>query len=270
MKYLYPVVILILYFLVMGCTSSIDKKNDVVYQSSLSLEENIATQAVVFQNDSTYPFLDQLSKTRSVILVGECGHVDSVTFVVKNKMQQYLLDKGFHSIAYEAVPFLSSYVFSNPKYNTFTDRWRVEFPSDLVIQFFNDRRAENINRIWGIDVYAGSFDIECAKAILSEYFEEYMFVMDWEKLNDYYKRNCVLGHDIPVSEQTEMMRMIDRISNYTHYVIHKKTAMNDLKVVLQWIRNVNANYSVGKYFSNPYFRYGVDLKNTPPLFILSS
>jgi hypothetical protein len=254
----------------MGCTSPVDKKNDVVYQSFLSLEENIAAQATVLQNDSTYPFLDHLAKTRSVILVGEAEHGDSVTSVVKSRMQRYLLDKGFHSIAYEAVPFLTGYVFSNPKYNTFTDRWRVESPSDEIIQFFNARRTENINRIWGIDVYAGDFDIKCAKAILSEYFEEYMFFMDWEKLNNYYISKCVLGHDIPVSEQTEMMRMIDRISNYAHYVIHKKTATNDLKAVLQWIRNVNTNYSVVEHFSNPYFRYGVDLKNTPPLFTLSS
>jgi hypothetical protein len=50
-----------------------------------------------------------------------------------------------------------------------------------------------------------------------------------------------------------MMRMIDAISNYALYQIHKKGKTNDLSAIMQWIRNVNTNWSSIKVFEDRKF-----------------
>jgi hypothetical protein len=242
-----------------SCTFA-EKKNNPVWNGNLSVEENIASQAIALQNDTAFLFLDELAKTRSVIILGEAGHGDFTTIQVKRKMEAYLLEKGFNSLAYEGYPFLSSYLISNSEYSSFTKNWGYEFEENSTgdKEIFRDMRKllqKNI-KTWGIDVYGGRYDIDAVQIILDKYLKEEPFSMEWEKLKDYYYRKFIHpvfiqpNSAISVGEQVEMMRMIDSIVNYVHYLMHKKGKTNELSALLQWVRNVNANYSFAGLFEN--------------------
>ena len=48
---------------------------------------------------------------------------------------------------------------------------------------------------------------------------------------------------LSINEQYELMKMIDDISNHTRYLMHLHGGNSDLKVIMQWIRNLNTNFS---------------------------
>jgi hypothetical protein len=109
-------------------------------------------------------------------------------------------------------------------------------------------------------------DIDAIKIILNEYMEDMPFQMDWDRLKDIYYRKFIkdkFKYHIPIAveEQVEMMRMIDSIVNYTQYCIEKKGMTNDLTAILQWNRNVNANYSYATLFEQD-IEYYQDIEKT--------
>ncbi|GHV23917.1 hypothetical protein FACS1894174_10120 [Bacteroidia bacterium] len=57
---------------------------------------------------------------------------------------------------------------------------------------------------------------------------------------------CPAG-EISIDEQYDLMRMIDSISNYTRYLISLNGATIELKLILQWIRNLNTAFSYVDY-----------------------
>jgi erythromycin esterase len=80
--------------------------------------------------------------------------------------------------------------------------------------------------------------------------------MDWDKLRDLYFRKFVAvpchgcpepDYKLSVDEQYELMRMIDAISNYTQYIMFSKGTTMNLKVIMQWIRNLNTAFSFVEY-----------------------
>ena len=236
------------------------EEQDQHWDNKLSAEENIASHALAFQSDSVFPFLDELAKTRSVIILGEAGHGDATTMGVKRNMISYLSTKGIKAVAFEGYPFLSCYIFSNKEYSSFTKEWQPESgtKSTWAQEMFHEIRyfLDNNIKVIGIDVYAGFYDIDAAQIILNKYQKEDPFQMDWKKLKDYYYRKFIYPvyvnqiSTISVSEQVELMQMINSISNYTHYLIHKKGKTTDFGALLQWIRNINANFSFIKLFED--------------------
>lgn len=231
------------------------KEINISWQDSLSIEDNIAKNAVILQGSNDLYFLDKIAKDRSVIMLGEAGHGDSISTNVKIQILSYLFDKGFRSVAFEGYPFLSCYVLSNKKFNSMTKDWTYDMKGQEVfqgIQYFSNKNL----KVWGIDVYGGFYDVDAAKIILNKYIEKYNFLIDWNKLKNYYNRKFIniekldSNHFPSVSEQVELGRMIDSISNFTRYLIYKEGKNNDLSAILQWIRNVNTNYSVNKLFED--------------------
>ena len=62
------------------------KEINISWQDSLSIEDNIAKNAVILQGSNDLYFLDKIAKDRSVIMLGEAGHGDSISTNVKIQM----------------------------------------------------------------------------------------------------------------------------------------------------------------------------------------
>ncbi|MDR0733677.1 MAG: hypothetical protein LBF08_06430, partial [Dysgonamonadaceae bacterium] len=223
-----------------------------VWDSNLSVEENVAAQALAFDNDSTFPFLDDIMKNRSVLFLGEAGHNDTTTTQIKVNMISYLNDKDVHSVLFEITPFISSYVFSCPEYDNFTKEWKIQdiFPMWFGHQPFQsllERIGNHKIKAYGIDCCGGYYDIEAVKLILNKYLDEHLFFLDWNKLQKYYIESVYSQRKIPEKEQFEMMQMIDSISIYTQYLINKTGKNMDLESLIQWQRNINTMFSYNLY-----------------------
>lgn len=223
----------------------------------LTVEQNVANYATPFKTNKEFPFLDELAKSKSVIMLGECGHIDLTTSETIIHMIQYLKGKGFTTLAKESIPFLTSYLLSNFSYIEVTKKWSLHNIARYDWAAKNETRLfemikNNELKLWGIDVTFGVYDIAAALAILTKHSMDIEpLVLDWNLLNSRYSDFFVslpTARPFTVAEQYELMRMIDSISNYTQYIISEKGKNNDLLAVLQWIRNLNSGFSrVGKF-----------------------
>lgn len=117
LRQLYVFSLLIFIFASCNISKNSEEKN-VKWDANLTVEENAANQVVAFQSDSLFPFLDDLAKTRSVIMLGESGHEDATTQEIKKDMVLYLAKKGGYSVAFEGYPFLTCYLLSNKEYSS--------------------------------------------------------------------------------------------------------------------------------------------------------
>ena len=256
MNWLKPILFIVCVF----CGScSFPNQTFLPWENELSMEQNVAKNAIALASDEEFFFLDNIIRGRSVILLGEEGHSDYMTSIIRLKMIKYLQDKGFNSIAFEGHSFLRSYISSNPKYKELTEKWKTSpFLSSTEVlihntqiyqSFLEEIRKQNI-RIWGIDCYSDYYDIRAVKTILSDYSDQETLSIDWDRLNNLYIRKFVPYWGIPdvqgklsVTEQYELMRIIDTISNHTQYLMFSKGAALELKVIMQWIRNLNTLFS---------------------------
>ena len=254
---------LLLPLILSTCTpQSKTSKAFLLWEEHLSVEQNIAKNAIPMESNEDFSFLDDIVRNRSVLILGEEGHSDYMTSIVKLKMIDYLKNKGFKSIAFEGYSILLSYIFSNPKYSELTKNWNPSpflGSTDVLINDTDSYKSfialmkEGRIKVWGFDCYSSFIDIEAVKAILDENANGELLSVDWPKLKDLYFRKF-LRHYLPyyptinpskltVTEQYGLMRMIDSISNHTQYLIHLNGSNKDLKVVLQWIRNLNTTFS---------------------------
>jgi hypothetical protein len=220
----------------------------------LTVEQNIVKNALAFQTNDTFPFLDEIAETKSVIILGEETHQDISTSETKVNMINYLKKKGYHSVALEMVPFLTSYVFSNPEYKDITKNWNVKFIfpplwfwQESCKPLFDMIINQDI-RLWGMDIHLGVYDIESAKAILAKYADKEDIDLDWWTLTNLYLRKFVyIGNPnnkaTSVSEQFKLMRMIDKLADYVQYLIYKQGSTDDLKAIMQWIQILNTAFS---------------------------
>ena len=243
--------LIILNLSVLACR--FDKEKQIVeWDNNLTIEQNIARNTISFQSNEDFSFLNEISKQRSAIILGESTHYDPSSSEIKIKMIDYLKNKGHYSLAMESTPFLTSYIFSNPEYKEITKEWKVEdFAPYLWLQqdackplfeMINNRKI----KLWGIDVDLGIYDIVSAKAIIQRYAR--ISDIAWEKLDDLYLRKFVrYGYSnikpLSVGEQYELMCIIDSLSDHTQYLISKNIDSNDLYVLLQWIRVLNTSFS---------------------------
>ena len=152
---------LILISLILGACSSPNKTFS-PWDNHLSTEQNIAKNAIALESNEDFSFLDKIIRNRSVLILGEEGHYDYSTSEVKMKMINYLQSKGFHSIALEGAPFLTAYVFSNPKYAGLTQKWEMKSMwglPDLRHKIYSLAFASLPN-----ETDRGNFEVEIAKA----------------------------------------------------------------------------------------------------------
>jgi erythromycin esterase len=236
--------------LVSSCCGN-NPKSVVPWNNDLTVEQNIAKNAVGFQTNDEFPFLDKIAKTRQVIILGEAAHFELTTSEIKVKMIDYLKNKGYKALALERTPFLSAYVFSNPEYAEITKEWKTE---NLIPYFWLKQETfkplfDKINKreieLWGMDIDLGFYDISSAQAILKRYTNRELLDVDWERLTDLYLRKFVVyDHEpLPFKEQHELMSMINELSNQTQYAIYRNENATDLKALIQWFRILNAAYS---------------------------
>jgi len=240
-----------------SCSSS--NKPIVPWNDDLSTEQNIAKNAIALETNDDFSFLDNIVSSRSIFICGEEGHSDFMTSETKIKMINYLQSKGFNSVAFEGSTFITSYVFFNPKYAGLTENWDSKMilsfssimPDDKAYHSFVEAIREHKIRFWGIDCYSGYYDIDAVKAILDEYSNLGFLPISWNKLKELYHRKFIPNLSylhknqtkLSITEQYELMRMIDTISNYTQYIMFSKGTTMDLKVIMQWIRNLNTSFS---------------------------
>lgn len=63
-------------------------------------------------------------------------------------------------------------------------------------------------------------------------------------MEDLYKRKFYNSERVTISEQYELMRIIDSIANHTQYLIKINGGDKiDLLAIIQWVRNVNTQFS---------------------------
>lgn len=268
LRQLYVFSLLIFTFASCNISKNSEEKN-VKWDANLTVEENIANQVVAFQSDSLFPFLDDLAKTRSVIMLGESGHEDATTQEIKKDMVLYLAKKGGYSVAFEGYPFLTCYLLSNKEYSSLTKDWGIDAgPYKWTSLMYSGMRGylnQNIN-VFGIDVYAGFYDIKAVYLMLDKYFKEYPVQIEWEKLERYYYLKFIAEptkNSVPslsISAQLELVDMINIISNYTLYIIDKEGKSIDLEAILQWVRIVNTNFSCNKIYET-----NIDISNNPTI-----
>jgi hypothetical protein len=229
------------------------------WDKNLTIEQNIATQAVAFATHNEFSFLDEIAKTRQVIIIGEETHYDLSTSNVKMGMINKLKTKGFNSIALEGVSFLTSYVFANPEYKEFAKYVRIEYIWGMpdrhrACQPLLDMINNYEIKLWGIDTYLDNYDIFAAEIILNKYSgkEQTLFDIDWHRLKILWKHFIYRRDTAPLSndEMVELMHIIDCISNETQHLIDQKGRLMDLKAVMQWIRNINTYFSYRTYVSD--------------------
>ena len=234
-----------------ACTSPHEEVSP--WDETLSVEQNIAKNAIALENNEDFSFLDDIVRNRSVIILGEEGHADYSTFELKLKMINYLQNRGFRSVACEGLSFITSYVFSNPKYADLTKDWTISpfvwwgskdlLSDSQLFQSFLETMKERKIRIWGIDYYPTNYDMIAVKKILDEYSNNTLWIY-WLRLVElYFQKYAGLPERLSVTEQYDLMRMIDRISNYTQYMMHSKGASMELEAIMQWIRNLNMAFS---------------------------
>jgi len=169
------IIFYLLFFLIIAITSRNNQKTGKIseWDDKFSVEQNIAKNAVPFQTNDEFPFLDEIAKTKSVIILGEQNHFEYVTSETKIKMLLYLKKKGIKTIALEGVSFLTGYIFSNPEYVEVTKNWKIEdfwvYTGDKkhldLMEMINNREFE----ILGIDIRPNIYDIFSAQAILDKY-----------------------------------------------------------------------------------------------------
>lgn len=176
-------------------------------------------------------------------------------------MISYLKKHKFNTIAFESAPFLSTYVFNNGAYAEFTkQKMRLDYmllplqTSQSAFKQLTDRIEHKELHIFGIDSQSGIYDIAAAQAILKRHTSNVLLNVDWDKLSDYHFRHFIMYSAENVirlneAEQIEMMGMINEISNYAQYYIETKGATNDIKAIMQWIRNINTEFSYVKHNS---------------------
>lgn len=227
------------------------------WESSLSVEQNIAKNAIALEDNNEFSFLDSIVGNRSILLLGEGSHADYMTSIVKLKMISYLQDKGFNSIAFEGCQFLFFYALQHPEFDELTQGRKIspflmstkelirdEQEYHLFIKTFRERGI----KVWGMDIRCTHYDIDIVAAILSKYSMHEILPMEWKRLKDLYIRRFVFYMpddqkvDLSVAEQYELMRMIDAISNYAQYINTLTGSNTDLKVIMQWIRNLNTYF----------------------------
>ncbi len=242
---------LVLLSTLVSCSSVQKEKATSSWNDNLSTEQNIAKNALPFQTDNKFPFLDEIAKTKTVIVLGEQDHYDLTTSEVKTNMIKYLQTKGHKYVGLEALSFMAGYLFSNPDYIETTKNWRIEYmwspvwvkqqSCQSIISAINNRSI----KVWGIDTFVSKYDIPAVKAILDKYSSKTLQIdINWEQLEDLYKRKFYNSLSSTVSEQYQLMRMIDSIANYTQYLIKMdKEKQVDLLAIIQWVRNVNTQFS---------------------------
>lgn len=235
-----------------------------VWDSNLTVEQNIASNAVALKDSADLSFLDNIANHKSIIILGEAGHYELKTSQAKINMINYLRKKGFNTIALETAPFLSTYVFSNPEYKEQTKDWKFEYlwadvwtsqsTCQPLIQQIQDRKI----KVMGIDGQLGMFDIVAAQILLKKYKKDFPLDINWKQFYNYYLSRLVLYmvpktyKPLTESEQYELMNTIDKISNYVGFIVSKKGNTMDLKALLQWIQNVKNAF--------PYIKYNMILE----------
>lgn len=241
-----------------------NKQTVIPFNVSLSIEDNIAQNSIRLDSINDLKFLDDISKAKSVIFLGESSHSELTTSSIKIKMMNHLRKSGFNSIALETVPFLTAYVFSNPEYAEITKYWKLEefWAPVWTTQKTCKPLLDMINRreikIWGIDVYLSKYDIFAAKAIIQKYSEKACREINWNTLHRLYDRKFFYynnenakkyaeGIHISVEDQYELMRIIDTLSNCVQLITANNGNSNDLKALRQWIRTINTSFSDIEY-----------------------
>jgi uncharacterized iron-regulated protein len=214
----------------------------------LTVEQNIVKNALAFQTNDTFPFLDEIAETKSVIILGEESHYYLDTHEVQTKMIKYLINKGFHAAMIESYPFLSSYVSSNPAYREITKMWNKKYITPNIVSGSSSLQQMILNgeiTQYGMDIdVCGYYDTESARLILSKYaVDKTLEKFDWYGLYDFYVRKFILHVALSTAEQFELMRMIDTLSNYTRYIVSKNGNNTDLKAIMQWVRTLNTAFS---------------------------
>jgi erythromycin esterase len=234
--------VLTLFFFLAAATGCQQKSHTPVWNNFVSTEKNVANQAIPLQDSLDFSFLDRIAVSKSVIILCEKGHYDQVSATTKCNMINYLGKKGFKSVALEAAPFFTTYLFGNPEYREFVKGWDIsQFWAGLYMNKNNEPLIAPMTRgeirPWGIDIWSGIFYLQAAQEILQRYSKEYKEEIPWERCNRLFYK--IAYKENSVSEFHEYMRIIDKISNITHYLIKKYVYSNDFKAILQWIRNEN-------------------------------
>ena len=246
-------------FSVFLCACSSPNESFIPWDNNLSTEQNIAKNAIPLENNDDFTFLDNIVRDRSIIILGEEGHADNTTIITKIKIINYLKNKGFNSIAFEGNSLLPTYVKQNSDYSKFAENWKVipfssstekQLHDNKLYQSFIEAIKERKIKIWGMDYEGGYSDIDIVKTMLDKYSNQELLSIDWEKLRELYvskfvpwRQTSKKSGKISATEQYELMRMIDAISNYTQFLMYSEGKTEELKVIMQWIRNLNTLFS---------------------------
>ncbi|MCD8044441.1 MAG: hypothetical protein LUH10_15455 [Tannerellaceae bacterium] len=252
--------IITLFIVSWGCVHTPNSIKNIEWDENLSTEQNIAKYATGFSDMHELQFLDKITAGRSVIVLGEEGHYDLTTSEVKINMIHYLQKKGFNSLGFEGLPLLTGYLFSNPDYShinkdikvqDFFDPWWTYYDIyNPLLELINNRKI----KIWGIETVPGKYDILALQSILNKNnYNNSDLSLNWERLQTLFENKFLYyGHLNPpthlsIAEEYELMDMINEVNNYVLYLISKKGSTQDLKVILQWIRNLNTAFSLVEY-----------------------
>lgn len=249
---MYKIYIIFCFFLFIACQNN---NKAVVWDANVSLEKNIASNADYLSSDSSFSFLDDIIKKHDIIILGEASHYDSSVFVTKTKMVKYLMKKGINTMVSEGAPFLPTYVMNNPEYKEITKKWDWNesylwsiWESTPHCQEVLEMVKQQKLKFWGMDCYLGCYDVPAVQAILNKYKAEEPLQMNWKRLSSLLLKSLLQDvydrFEIPESEYSDLMKMIDAIANHTHYLISIHGETMDLSALLQWIRNVNAGFGM--------------------------
>ncbi|MDR1098765.1 MAG: erythromycin esterase family protein [Tannerella sp.] len=224
------------------------------YIDSLTLEQNIARNAITFRTNDSFPFLDEVARTKSIIIIGEQNHYGPVTRKTRAKMFLYLKKKGVTALAVEGGTFLACYLISNPDYKEITEKWDMRAflyglpEEDEEIKFIEMIKKQEI-KLFGMDIWITRYDIEAARAILEKY-SDFKPDINWKQIIN------IVGYGLrpytyELKNEREYMDVILKIYNFTELLISKKGANRDLLAVKQWIENVKSHFYYTKV-KGPY------------------
>ena len=67
----------------LGACDSVDREKAVLFDSSLTVEANIASNLITLENNNDFDKLDRFVKDKHIVILGEAGHWNGATFEVK-------------------------------------------------------------------------------------------------------------------------------------------------------------------------------------------
>ncbi len=250
----------------LGACDSVDREKAVLFDSSLTVEANIASNLITLENNNDFDKLDRFVKDKRIVILGEAGHWNGATFEVKVNWIKHLHKKyGFDVIAMEGLSPLPAYLL---QLKDFQCPWNIV---DIWSWAENKENQPLLSMIVSGQLFAVGIDLpsyyftadsknftypDVLQLAIKRIDTENICKIDWNRLIELYIKylsffNSGNGetNQYNTSDLAEMMNFFNQIEQYVA-LLSKKYGV-DLQVIQQSLKNNKVEFQCGFYNIDP-------------------